>query len=161
MHDLQARFPNPGKVEYICVRPERLAPVQVCQTAQADVEQGLIGDHFSGQPGDARMVTLIQAEHIEFVGQLLGKPVDPGLLRRNIVVRGINLLALKGQRFQIGDAIFEGTKPCPPCSRMEENLGHGGYNAMRGHGGINAKVIQSGSFSVGDALKVLEEVPVE
>lgn len=138
------------------MRPERRMPVKECQSVTADVESGLIGDHFNGKPGDDRMVTFIQAEHIEFIGKLLGQEIDPALLRRNFVVRGINLLALKGLRFQVGNAIFEGTTPCPPCSRMEENLGHGGYNAMRGHGGINAKVIQTGEIALGDSLIVLD-----
>lgn len=123
----------------------------------ATTEDGLEGDHFNGKPGDKCQVTLIQAEHIAFVSNVMGTTVDPALLRRNIVVSGINLLALKNKRFQIGEAILEGTKPCPPCSRMEENLGHGGYNAMRGHGGINARVIESGRISVGDSLVVLNK----
>ena len=125
----------------------------------ADTEAGLEGDHFSGPPGDNRQVTLIQAEHIGFVGVLMGQQVDPALLRRNIVVSGLNLMALKNKKFRIGEAVLEGTKPCPPCSRMEENLGHGGYNAMRGHGGLNARVIQAGKISVGDQVVVLSPDP--
>ena len=70
--------------------------------------------------------------------------VDPGLTRRNIVVRGINLLAMKDKQFQIGEVVLEMTGLCHPCSRMEENLGPGGFNAMRGHGGITARVIKGG-----------------
>lgn len=103
------------------------------------------------------MVTLIQSEHIDCVGQWLGQTIDPALLRRNIVVAGINLLALRDHRFQIGSVVLEGTKSCPPCSRMEENLGEGGYNAMIGHGGINARVIQSGTISIGDPVMVLTD----
>ena len=128
-----------------------------CDSVYANDQSGLEGDHFNGKPGDQRMVTLIQAEHIELVSAIVGKSVDPALLRRNIVVSGINLLALENKKFQIGDALLEGTKPCPPCLRMEENLGYGGYNAMRGHGGINARVIRSGKISVGDPLTVKQD----
>ena len=78
--------------------------------------------------------------------------IDPGLTRRNIVVAGINLLALKGKVFHIGEAVLEYSGECHPCSRMEKNLGQGGYNAMRGHGGITAKVLKSGSISVNDLV---------
>ncbi|MBT1685179.1 MOSC domain-containing protein, partial [Dawidia soli] len=103
-----------------------------------------------------RQATLIQAEHLQAIGSYLGQdPIDPKLTRRNIVVRGINLLALKGQQFQIGQAVLEYSGECHPCSRMEENLGPGGYNAMRGHGGITAKIIRGGPIRIGDAVSVL------
>jgi MOSC domain-containing protein YiiM len=70
-------------------------------------------------------------------------------------VRGINLLALKNKTFSIGDAMFEMTGLCHPCSRMEEALGAGGYNAMRGHGGITARVLQEGLIRVGDAVQMV------
>jgi MOSC domain-containing protein YiiM len=98
-------------------------------------------------------VTLIQAEHLEIVARLLGKAaIEPALVRRNIVVSGINLLALRSQEFQIGEAVLVGTGNCAPCSRMEEVLGPGGYNAMRGHGGITAAVVQPGVLRVGDSV---------
>ena len=78
--------------------------------------------------------------------------IEPALLRRNIVVSGINLLALKDKRFRIGDALLEYTGACHPCSKMERALGAGGYNAVRGHGGITARVIEAGRVRIGDSL---------
>jgi MOSC domain-containing protein YiiM len=83
-----------------------------------------------------------------------GKEIDAGLTRRNIVVRGINLITLKGKRFRLGKALLEYSGECHPCSRMEENLGEGGYNAMRGHGGITARIIESGLIRNGDAVVI-------
>ena len=106
----------------------------------------------------ARQVTLIQAEHLPVIAVLCGRDdVTPELLRRNIVVSGINLFALKKAQFRIGDAILEGTGPCVPCSRMEENLGPGGYNATRGHGGITARVIRAGTIRSGDQIRPIHE----
>jgi len=81
---------------------------------------------------------------------------DVGLTRRNVLVSGINLLALVNQQFKIGDeVILEGTGQCHPCSRMEENFGAGGYNAMRGLGGLTARVIQGGTIKIGDKIELI------
>ena len=97
---------------------------------------------------------MIQAEHLQAIASFLGKTeIDPALVRRNIVVNGINLLALKDKRFKIGEAVLEMTGLCHPCSRMEDILGQGGYNAMRGHGGITCKVIEEGNIKIGDRIE--------
>jgi MOSC domain-containing protein YiiM len=99
-------------------------------------------------------VTLIQREHLNVIAGLLRRDgISPELTRRNLVVSGVNLLALKGERFRVGEVLLEGTGPCEPCSRMEENLGPGGYNAMRGHGGITARVLEGGVLRIGDTVR--------
>jgi MOSC domain-containing protein YiiM len=144
-------------VEWIGLRPGRDRPVLVRDRALAMTGGGLEGDRYAGRSG-SRGLTLIQQEHLGILGDLLGEcPVDPARLRRNLAVSGINLIALKGRRFEIGDAVLEGTGHCHPCSRMEEALGPGGYNAMRGHGGLNARVIRGGCIRVGDPVRVLAE----
>ena len=87
------------------------------------------------------------------IAALSGHPeISPATLRRNVVVSGIPLVALKGRRFRIGDVLLEGTDPCDPCSRMEAALGPGGYNAMRGMGGLCARILEGGSVRLGDAV---------
>lgn len=146
-------MPQIGRVAWIGIRPERRAELEVVESVEANTETGLVGDHYHGSSGK-RQVTLIQGEHLTAMASMLGKSeIDPLLLRRNIVVRGINLLALKDQKFRIGEAILETTGLCHPCSRMEENLGEGGYNAVRGHGGITARVLQNGKIKLGDEVR--------
>ncbi len=153
--DLFDVFPRSGRVEWIGIRPERRVPVEAVDSIDVSEKRGILGDHYSGQSGN-RHVTLIQAEHLPVVAALTGRDVlDPAVVRRNIVVSGLNLLALKDYKIQIGDVILQITGQCHPCSKMETALGPGGYNAMRGHGGMTAKVIQGGSLRVGD-----EVVPV-
>lgn len=147
-------LPQVGKVEWMSIRPVKRAPVQPIAEVVADEKTGLVGDHYSGSGN--RHVTLIQAEHLQGVASMLKKgEIDPALTRRNIVVSGINLLAFNEQQFQVGESVLEMTGYCHPCSRMEENLGEGGYNAMRGHGGITARIIKGGKIKVGDEVKFL------
>ena len=158
--DLFAVFPRPGRVDWIGIRPERRSPMTVVDAVDVSPKKGLVGDHYSGQSGN-RHVTLIQAEHLPVVAALTGRDtLDPGVLRRNIVVSGLNLLALKDQQLQIGDVQLQITGQCHPCSKMETALGPGGYNAMRGHGGMTAKVLAGGTIRQGDAVTVvaLEDV---
>lgn len=144
-----ARTARAGRVEAIYLRPERRkAPVQVQRITVIDT--GLEGDH---APIGKRAVTLIQAEHLPVIAALANQQqVDPAVLRRNIVVSGLNLLGFRKHQITFGDVTLEITGPCPPCSRMEEVLGFGGYTAMRGHGGVYATVAQGGAFGVGDVV---------
>ena len=152
LDDLLGRFPRAGTVTWIGLRPHRRLPLEPVGRATV-TSSGLEGDH--ARPGK-RAVTLIQAEHLPVIAALAGQGDVPAvLLRRNIAVSGINLLALKDRRFRVGKAILEGTGPCAPCSRMEELLGPGGYNAMRGHGGITATVIEPGEIALGDTVSAL------
>ena len=82
--------------------------------------------------------------------------IEPARLRRNLLVSGINLIALQRTRFTIGNVLLEGTGACHPCSKMERVLGAGGYNAMRGHGGITARVIEGGALHLGDAVSAVD-----
>ena len=154
LKDLRQNLPQQGRVEWIGVRPDKKAPLQVVDTVRVLVK-GLQGDHYAGRSGN-RSVTLIQAEHIATITSLLHEDrIDPAELRRNIVISGINLLALKDREFKIGSAVLKMTGLCHPCSRMEKNLGEGGYNAVRGHGGINACVISPGLIKLGDNVEVI------
>lgn len=151
---------RPGRVDWIGVRPERHAPLQALERVLLAPGEGLPGDHYRSRGQGKRQVTLVQAEHLSAIAAYLGRDeVSPQLLRRNLVTRGINLLALKGKRFRVGTAILEYTGECHPCSRMEALLGTGGYNAVRGHGGITARVLEGGEVRLGDALEPLPAVP--
>ncbi len=144
---------RPGTVQWIGLRPARReAPVHPAEV-NAIAGRGLEGDRYDNK-GGARQVTLIQGEHVAAVAAFLGREsLAPELLRRNLLVRGINLLALKDRRFRVGEAVLEWSGLCHPCSRMEEVLGPGGYNAMRGHGGITARVLESGRITIGSHVQ--------
>lgn len=153
--DLKSRLPQVGKIEWIGIRPKRRAALIPKKQISISVKEGLEGDHFSKE-GGKRMVTLIQKEHLDTVSAILNKNISGAHTRRNMVISGINLNALHDAEFQLGDeVVLQGTGFCHPCSRMEENLGTGGFNAMRGHGGITAKVVRGGMIKCGEEVRFI------
>jgi MOSC domain-containing protein YiiM len=154
LQNLIETLPQQGSVEWLGIRSARKLPLTPVEQVKATTDRGLEGDHYSKNSGK-RQVTLIQAEHLYAVASMLGiDTIQPETVRRNIVVRGINLLALKDKHFKLGDVTLAFTGLCHPCSRMETLLGPGGYNAMRGHGGITARVLDGGFVRVGDVVGV-------
>lgn len=151
--DLLESLPQQGVVEWIGVRGQRRAQLTEVQHVFVDPQGGIRGDRYKGRTG-SRHVTLVQAEHLPVIASCLGRAtVSPLELRRNMVIRGINLLALKNKVICVGEVEMEVTGLCHPCSRMEETFGPGGYNAVRGHGGITARVLTKGSVEVGDKVR--------
>ncbi|MEL7345630.1 MAG: MOSC domain-containing protein, partial [Pseudomonadota bacterium] len=95
----------------------------------------------------------MQAEHLPVIAALAGHAqIAPATLRRNLVISGLNLANWRDKCLTIGDVTLRLTIPCAPCSRMEEALGHGGYAAMRGHGGWCAEVLAPGTIAIGDTV---------
>lgn len=148
LRDLMATHTRPGCLDWVGIRSTRRAGMEALDAVEV-AENGLIGDH--ARPGK-RAVTLIQAEHLPVIAALCDGAVTPEALRRNLVVSGINLAALRGQEVIIGTARLLLTGPCAPCSRMEETLGRGGYSAVRHHGGWCAAVVTPGRVALSDAV---------
>ncbi|WP_170784782.1 MOSC domain-containing protein [Ruegeria lacuscaerulensis] len=150
---LIAGWAKPGRLEWIGLRPDRRVEVQPVDAVMISAD-GLDGDRARA---GKRAVTLIQQEHLAAIGSYLGQgPVTPEVLRRNVVVSGINLAALKGREVQVGEAILRFTLICAPCSRMEEAFGKGGYSAVRGHGGWCAEVVKPGWVRLGDVVQPVD-----
>ncbi|MFH6598998.1 MOSC domain-containing protein [Ectopseudomonas khazarica] len=156
LQGLLADVPQSGRVRWIGVRPKAREAMLEVEAVEARREAGLTGDHSRPGPRNARQVTLIQWEHLAVVAALLGRdtPLPPDELRRNIAVAGINLFSLKGRCFRIGQALLQTTGWCQPCARLEEHLGRGTFQAMRGHGGITARVIEGGIIRLDDSVRV-------
>ncbi len=156
-----------GVLQAIYVRPQRGVAALAVEAVGAVEARGLIGDRTADRPrsttgGSRRQVTLIQSEHIPLIARWSGhEALDAAILRRNLVIAGVNLVAARSpfadqpMRVHIGDAVvLVVTGECAPCSKMEEALGPGGYNAMRGHGGVTARIVHGGMLRIGDSVRL-------
>lgn len=163
LRTLVRQFPHAGRIDSIWLRPRKHGDTSQVEMALVVPERGLQGDHFASRRRvvSKRHVTLIQAEHLPVIAALAGLPeIDASLLRRNLVISGLNLLAaralFKDQPLVLclGDSVrLKVTGPCEPCSRMEVLLGAGAYNAMRGHGGVTAQILVGGVIQTGDSVR--------
>jgi MOSC domain-containing protein YiiM len=173
LRQLTKQFSQHGRLDAIYLRPGRGQPCLLQDQAHAIANLGLQGDRASlrqssAPHGSKRQVTLLQAEHLPVIAALTGRSqIDPALLRRNLIVSGINLLAAKSLfkdqplHLLIGDVLLEVTGPCEPCSKMEQVLGTGGYNAMRGHGGITARIVRGGLLRIGESVQVVAGTEID
>lgn len=146
----------PGRLEWIGLRSTKRGLVETPTSARAIVESGLEGDHRATRSSTSgRQVTLISVEFIDQIAHFLDRAdIDPALLRRNLVVSGLNLHALRHQRIRVGEALLEPNALCHPCLRMEAALGPGAVAAMYGHGGLCCRVLEGGTLRLGDPVRL-------
>lgn len=140
-----------GEVVSIHLVRQREGAVEETEHAVVQTNYGLEGD-WRSRRNRAGQLTLIEAEVLDEVGRLVGSPVLPGTSRRQIVVRGVKLNELIGQRIRIGAVRLFVETPCDPCSRMEKTIGMGAREALEGRGGVRCFVLAGGELQVGDPI---------
>jgi MOSC domain-containing protein YiiM len=144
-----------GRVEGIfvtSVRGELPAPVE---SVRALAGRGLQGNRYFYEDGDAppgRAVTLIAAEAVEAMEREHGISLEAAATRRNVVTRGIDVNALVGKRFRIGDVECKGVELCEPCRHLQSMTKPGVIKGLTHRGGLNADILNDGEIRVGDAV---------
>jgi MOSC domain-containing protein YiiM len=147
-----------GRVELIAIARDAAGPMTVVSEATARAGRGLEGDRyfartgtFSDNPGTGRHLTLVEAEAIE----ALNLPDGPLALqdaRRNVVTRGIDLNALVGRRFRVGEVECAGRRLCEPCAHLQRLTQPGALRALVHRGGLRADVLSDGVIRTGDVV---------
>jgi MOSC domain-containing protein YiiM len=147
--------PAVGTVEAIAVAVAAAEPARLVQTVRALAGRGLEGDRHvagtgtfpSGLPGSA--LTMIEAE----VCESFDPPLEPGEHRRNVITRGIDLNALVGHEFLIGDVRCRGMRLCEPCTVVQRYAGRPVLRALVHRGGLRADILRDGHIHVGDPVR--------
>lgn len=138
-----------ARVEAIHVAAREGAPMEALASVECRADFGLVGDRYA-RPGSKGQLTLVSSEDLVQAAAELGAPIASGATRRNVTVGG--RLPSVGARVRLGDVLLEVTGPAEPCGLMDECIGAGAKDALRGRAGVRARVLGGGTLRVGDAV---------
>jgi MOSC domain-containing protein YiiM len=143
-------------------RVEEIHAVERRATGRHSMERGGIeGDRYREDAGywtpygDICEVTLIEGEDLDEIERKDGLRVKSGEHRRNIITRGVRLESLRRRKFRIGEAVLEYDRPRPPCKHVQDLTEPGMTRALRGRGGICARVVEGGRIRARDEIILL------
>lgn len=154
-----------GRVELIALAPEATGDMHTVQHAHAIADRGLDGDRYAVKAGTFTPangtirgydLTLIEAEVLDTLALPDGNEMSYAQARRNIVTRGIDLNALVGRRFRIGNVECLGQRLCEPCSHLERLTAKGTLRALIHRGGLRADVLTDGDITTGATIESLD-----
>jgi MOSC domain-containing protein YiiM len=155
-----------GTVVALFRAPAADAPMEALTEARLLAGVGLEGDRYAlglgrfasvGRAGQA--LTLIEAEALEALRSEHGLELAQGASRRNVVTRGIDLNAMRGLRFRLGEVECLGQRLADPCSWLQRTTPPGTLRALVSRGGLRADLVTGGVVRVGDVIEVLDEKP--
>ncbi len=129
-------------------------PMEELPSIECVAGQGIRGDRYFGhQPGYKGQITFFSEEVHQALGEELGGgPGSPGVYRRNVITSGVDLNRLVGSRFSLGEVVFEGVEEARPCYWMDQAYGQGAHQALKGRGGLRARILSGGELSLGERL---------
>ncbi len=142
-HDFKGRFGQ-----------ERLEHgIEAVKSAHCIAGRGLRGDRYAEhEPDHKRQITFFDWAVYERMREQFAKPeLEPWVFRRNVLVAGLDLNALIGQRFSLQGVEFEGVEESVPCVWMDEVVAPGAFAALKGSGGLRARILTDGTLSCGPA----------
>jgi MOSC domain-containing protein YiiM len=153
-----------GSVVELWLAGAAAEPMRRVPSVEAVAGLGLAGDRYAlgggtwaQYPDLEKQVTLIDRDDVAAVAAETSSDLRPGDTRRNVVTVGIDLPALVGRWFTVGDALLFGMKRCPPCTHLERLTGVRLVKAMVHRGGINAAVFAGGPITEGSEVRLVPE----
>ena len=142
-----------SRVHSIHLAPGRRLPTRSVPSVEAEAGVGLVGDRYHGTKH--RHVTVQALDDLAVAAEVLGRPVDPGLTRRNVTLDHGPIPTRPGERMRIGDVVLEVVRIAAPCRLLDDWLGPGAMQALRSpRGGTVFRLLSSGTITVGDEVEV-------
>jgi hypothetical protein len=153
-----------GAVEGLYLAPAAEAPCEAAEAVEAVAGRGLRGDRyfdgkgtFGGPGAMGHEVTLIEAEALEELAAESGVQLDPADARRNVVTRGVDLNALVGHTFEVGEVELVGRRLCEPCAHLQRLTRPGVLRGLVHRGGLRADIVRGGAIRMADEVRPLRD----
>jgi len=126
--------------------------VVACESVTCTAGKGIVGDRYYGHSEDYKgQITFFSSEvATEMQEHFKLEELDRSTMRRNVLVSGVDLNALIGKRFRIGELIFVGSEECTPCFWMNEAVSEGALDWLKGRGGLRCRIETSGTLKTGE-----------
>lgn len=154
-----------GSVAAIALSERATGDMRTVDHAKALANRGLDGDRYASKTGTFTPtsdtvrgydLTLIDAEVLDSLTLPDGRTLGYAEARRNIVTRGIDLNALVGRRFRVGNVECLGQRLCEPCSHLERLTSKGTLRGLIHRGGLRADVLGDGEVRTGDLIETID-----
>jgi MOSC domain-containing protein YiiM len=141
-----------GQVRHIHVAPADGEPLMARDQVTLVEGKGIEGDRYFGRGRPAKNLTLVEEEKLRAACDEIGVTYAPGCSRRNVTVTGVDLNALVGRTFRLGEAVLQGDELCEPCGLMESCIGIGARDALVHKAGLRARILRGATIGIGDAV---------
>jgi MOSC domain-containing protein YiiM len=148
-----------GRVVEINIAAEHGAPCEPVERIDVLPGQGVVGErHFLSEPAErnGNDLTLIDRAAVEAFVAETDVPLTAAETRRNVVTEGVDVNALVGKRFRIGEVECRGAVLCEPCDYLQGHLGKPVLKGLVHRAGLNADVLTAGTITPGDELVLLD-----
>ena len=145
----------PGVVESIAIAATESELPEPVRSIEVLAGQGPRGDrYFVAEPAERQGedLTLIEAEALEAFRAEAGLPLSHEESRRNVLTRGVDLNALVGKAFRVGDVECFGVELCEPCNHLQGLTRQGVLRGLVHRGGLRANVTRGGTVATGDEV---------
>jgi MOSC domain-containing protein YiiM len=159
---LDARPTWQGVVKFLHLTPRAFLPMQSFAKVSLVAGRGIEGDRYmigneagfySHKPEEGRQITLFEVETLEALARDVKVSLLPAEHRRNVTVQGVPLNHLVGRQFWLGETLLEATRLSIPCRHIEEIVNKVIFDVLINRSGLNCKILQGGTVSVGDVVR--------
>ena len=131
----------------------RRLPMRAVDQVEVEAAAGIVGDRYHGarhRQVSGQSLTALAAAEAD-----LGRPIAPGLTRRNLTIDHGEVPREPGGLIRLGPVLLEVVRVAAPCRLLDDYLGAGAVDALRRRGGSICRVLEGGTVLLGQAVDLV------